>query len=112
MGKQENLGEFEQLVLLAVLRLGKDAYGARIREELEERGGRRASVSSIYITLTRLETKGMVTSWKGEPTRVRGGKARRLFRVEPAGAVALEEARDRLLAMWEGVRVASEGSGS
>jgi DNA-binding PadR family transcriptional regulator len=111
MGKQENLGEFEQLVLLAVLRLGKEAYGARIREELEARGRRRASVSSIYITLTRLEAKGMVFSWKGEPTKVRGGKARRFFRVEPVGQTALELARDQLLAMWDGVEVASEGGG-
>jgi len=112
MGKQENLGEFEHLVLLAVLRLSEDAYGARIREELEARGGRQASVSSIYITLTRLEAKGMVTSWRGEPTRVRGGKARRFFRVEPVGLDALEQARDQLLAMWDGIQVASEGSGS
>ena len=112
MGKQENLGEFEQLGLLAVLRLGKEAYGARIREELEAQGGRTASVSSIYITLTRLETKGMVFSWKGEPTRVRGGKARRFFRVEPKGLVALEQARDQLLAMWDGVEMARGGTGS
>jgi PadR family transcriptional regulator PadR len=112
MTKQENLGEFEQLTLLAVLRLGKDAYGARIREELRDQAGREASVSSIYITLTRLEAKGMVTSWMGEPTQVRGGKARRFFRVEPAGMTSLSQARERLLAMWDGVRAVSEGGGS
>jgi PadR family transcriptional regulator PadR len=111
MSKQEHLGEFEQLALLAVLRLGKDAYGARLREELSDQAGREATVSSIYITLTRLETKGMVASWMGEPTQVRGGKARRFFRVEPRGLVALNQARERLLAMWEGVQTASEGSG-
>jgi DNA-binding PadR family transcriptional regulator len=110
MTKQENLGEFEQLTLLAVLRLGKDAYGARIREELKAQAGRDASVSSIYITLTRLEAKGMVTSRMGEPTQVRGGKARRFFKVEAAGRTALNQARERLLAMWEGVQVASGGA--
>jgi DNA-binding PadR family transcriptional regulator len=111
MTKQDNLGEFEQLTLLAVLRLGKEAYGARIREELEEQAGREASVSSIYITLTRLEGKGMVSSWMGEPTSVRGGKSRRFFKVEPSGLAALSQARDRLLSMWEGVDVAPEGGG-
>jgi DNA-binding PadR family transcriptional regulator len=111
MGKQEHLGEFEQLTLLAVLRLGDEAYGARIRDELKERAGREASVSSIYITLTRLEAKGMVTSRMGEPTQIRGGKARRYFRLEPPGMRALDQARERLMAMWEGVRTASEGSG-
>ena len=111
MSKQEHLGEFEQLVLLAVLRLGKGAYGARLREELSAQAGREATVSSIYITLTRLETKGMVSSWMGEPTQVRGGKARRFFKVEARGLAALNQARDRLLAMWEGVQTAAEGGG-
>jgi DNA-binding PadR family transcriptional regulator len=111
MSKEENLGEFEQLALLAVLRLGKRAYGARIQEELEDRSGRKASVSSIYITLTRLEGKGMVSSWMGEPTGVRGGKARRFFRVEPEGVAALEKARNQLMAMWEGIPTAPEGTG-
>jgi PadR family transcriptional regulator PadR len=106
MSKSENLGELEQLALLAVLRLGKEAYGPRIQAELEEQAGREASVSSLYITLTRLEAKGMVSSRMGKPTRARGGKARRYFRVEAPGLEALETARDRLLAMWEGVRVA------
>lgn len=103
MAKPDNLGEFEQLALLAVLRLGDEAYGARLQEVLEERAGREASVSAIYITLTRLQEKGLVSSWMGEPTEVRGGKARRHFRVEPAGLAALDEARNRLLRMWEGL---------
>jgi DNA-binding PadR family transcriptional regulator len=111
MSKQENLGEFEHLALLAVLRLGEEACGPRIREELEAQAGRSASVSSIYITLTRLEAKGMVSSWLGEPTQIRGGKARRYFRVEFPGLEALEMARDRLLAMWDGVRLAQQGEG-
>lgn len=109
MGKEEHLGEFEQLTLLAVLRLGRKAYGARIRKELMDQAGREASVSSIYITLTRLEAKGMVSSRMGEPTQVRGGKARRLFRLEPEGLAALNQARDRLMAMWDGVQATAEG---
>lgn len=111
MGNQRNLGEFEELTLLAVLRLGEEAYGARIQEELEDRAGRAASVSAIYITLTRLEGKGMVTSWLGEPTGVRGGKARRFFKVEPEGVSALVEGRDRLLGMWNGLDVNSGRTG-
>lgn len=103
MGKSEHLGEFEQLALLAVLRLGKEAYGARIQDELETQAGRDASVSSIYITLTRLEDKGMVSSWMGPPTDRRGGKARRYFKVDPPGLAALAESRARLLGMWDGV---------
>jgi len=103
MGRNEHLGEFEQLALLAVLRLGDDAYGARIQDELEAQAGREASVSSIYITLTRLETKGLVSSWMGAPTDQRGGKARRYFKVEAAGTRALAASRDRLLGMWDGV---------
>lgn len=112
MAKQENLGEFEHLALLAVLRLGEEACGPRIREELEAQAGREASVSSIYITLTRLEAKGMVASWMGEPSQARGGRARRYFSVEPPGLEALEVARDRLLAMWDGLELAQQGDGS
>jgi DNA-binding PadR family transcriptional regulator len=111
MAELENLGEFEQLALLAVMRLGKDAYGARIQSELESRACRKASVSAIYITLTRLEAKGLVTSWLGEPTKVRGGRSRRFFRVEPKGISALQHARDRLLSMWDGLEVAVESGG-
>lgn len=111
MAKTDHLGEFEQLALLAVLRLGEDAYGARLQDELEARAGRAASVSAIYITLTRLETKGLVSSSMGSPTEVRGGKARRHFRVERAGMAALNEARTRLLNMWDGFESALEEVG-
>lgn len=111
MPKRDHLGEFEQLALLAVMRLGEDAHGARIQRELEDQAGREASVSAIYITLTRLEEKGLVSSWMGKPTQVRGGKARRFFKVEPEGFSALEVARDRLLAMWEGIGTMPERAG-
>ena len=102
-GKSDHLGEFEQLALLAVLRLGDDAYGARIQRELEGTAGRRASISAIYITLTRLQDKGLVSSWMGSPTDVRGGKARRFFKAEPAGLTALNNTRAQLISMWDGL---------
>lgn len=112
MGGTDRLGEFEQLALLAVLRLGHEAYGARIQAELERTAGREASVSAIYITLTRLEGKGLVASRMGEPAEARGGKARRYFRVEPAGLAALNESRSRLLSMWDGLEARLDGAGA
>lgn len=103
MAKSDRLGEFEQLALLAVMRLGSEANGATIQHELELTAGRQASISGIYITLTRLESKGHVSSWMGQPEEVRGGKARRFFRVEPAGLSKLNETRTRLLSMWDGL---------
>jgi len=100
---KDTLGEFEQLALLAVLQLGNDAYGGQILELLEQRAERGASMSTVYITLTRLEKKGLVTSRMGEPTEERGGKAKRFFRVETAGVAALQDSRDRLLKMWTGL---------
>jgi DNA-binding PadR family transcriptional regulator len=109
--KSDHIGEFEELALLAVMRLGDSAYGARIQRELESRAGRRASISAIYITLTRLQDKGLVSSWIGAPTDVRGGKARRFFKVEPAGVAALGRARRQLLAMWNGLEGDLERAG-
>lgn len=86
------LGEFEQLVLMAVVRLEADAYGATIRREIEERTGRRLSISAVYTTLERLEVKGCVRSWVGEPTAERGGRRRKHFALQPAGARALKSA--------------------
>lgn len=103
MAKNDHLGEFEQLALLAVMRLGDEAYGARIQEELDSTGRRSAAISSIYITLTRLEAKGMVRSSMGPASAERGGKARRYFHIEAAGIDALREARERLLSMWDGL---------
>ena len=82
------LGEFEQLVLLAVLRLGDGAYGAAITEEIETTG-RDVSVSAVHTTLDRLEQKGLVRSHMGEPTPLRGGKRKRHFEVKPSGVRAL-----------------------
>jgi len=100
----------EELVLLAVLQLREGAWGARIREVLGEKGGRPVSISTIYVTLMRLEEKGMVRSWMGEPTGERGGKAKRYFAVRPRGVTALESVRKVRDRMWEGVRAAEGGS--
>jgi DNA-binding PadR family transcriptional regulator len=97
----QRLGEVEQLVLLAVLRLGADAYAVPIRDLITRDAGVRLTRGSIYITLERLESKGLVESWFGDPTGEPGGKARRLFRIRPAGTAALRAARralDRLSA--------------
>ena len=95
------LGEVEQLVLLAVLKLDAEAYAVPIRELIDRDAGVKLSRGSIYLTLDRLEKKGLVASWFSAPTGEPGGKARRLFRVRPAGVAALKAARravDRLSA--------------
>jgi DNA-binding PadR family transcriptional regulator len=103
MARQGHLGDLEELVLLAVLRLGVEADGARTREELESTAGRSVSISTVYVTLMRLEEKGYVRSWMGDPDPVRGGKARRFYEVRPEGAAAVREVRDVRARMWAGV---------
>ena len=83
------LGEFEQLVLLALIRLGPEAYGATIRREIEARTGRDLAISAVYITLNRLELKGLVRSRVGDPTPQRGGRRRKHFVILPAGRRAI-----------------------
>jgi PadR family transcriptional regulator PadR len=103
MGTRELLGEFEQIVLLAILRIGEDAYGVPIRSEIEKRTNREISIGALYSTLDRLENKGFVTSSFSEPRAERGGRARRYFRVEANGIKALERTREALITMWDGV---------
>lgn len=103
--KADTLGALEQLVLLALARLPGNAYGVTIRREIEVRTGRRLSLGAIYPTLDRLEQKGLVSSFFGEPTSVRGGRSRRLYELEPAGAEALVQARTQLSSMWAGLRL-------
>ncbi len=98
-----SLGELEQLIMLAVLRLEGEAYGAAIQRELAVRAKRRISLGTVYVTLMRLENKGLVSSWLGDPTPVRGGKPRRHYRVERAGITALRSARETLARMWDGL---------
>ena len=103
MARREHLGELEQIVLLAVLRLGEGAYGVPIRLEIEKRTGRSLTVGALYRTLDRLEEKGYVTSWFGDPTPERGGRSKRHFTLLPAGAAALKDSRARMTRMWEGL---------
>jgi DNA-binding PadR family transcriptional regulator len=98
---QRLLGEVGQLVLLALLRLGDDAYAVPIRDLIIAEAGIELSRGTIYVTLERLERKGYVTSWFSDPQAVRGGKARRIFRVKPSGLQAIRSAKravDRLSA--------------
>ncbi|HSR50538.1 MAG TPA: helix-turn-helix transcriptional regulator [Acidobacteriota bacterium] len=85
------LGEFEEKVLLAVLRLGQDAYGRTIRGEIEKRTGRKASISAVYTTLERLEQKGFLSSRIEDPTPQRGGRRKKSFLLEAAGARELRD---------------------
>jgi len=102
MGR-EHLGELEQIVLLAVMRASPTAYGVPIRLEIEERTGRSLTVGALYRTLDRLEQKGYVASWFGDPTPERGGRSKRYFKVRPTGLRALRASRDALAAMWDGL---------
>jgi PadR family transcriptional regulator len=110
MTASETLGTFQQLAMLAVLRVGEDAHGARLQEELERQADRRVTISTVYVTLDRLEGKGLVRSWKGDATPVRGGKARRYYEVTPRGLEALRESRQMLERMWEGIDATDRAS--
>ena len=108
MGK-DVLGEFELMVLLAVLRLGEDgAYSLAIADDIKGRTGRGVRRSAVYMTLKRLEQKGLVSTWLGEPRSERGGKPRRHVRLEPAGAAAVHESRTALENMWADLETAVE----
>lgn len=98
------LGEFEQIVLLAMVRLGKGAYGVPIRAEIEKRTSRQVSVGALYATLDRLEGKGYVHSWFADATPQRGGRSKRYFEVLPEGFAALARSKSMLDRMWQGVK--------
>ena len=102
-GRVTYLGEFEQVVLLAIVRLGDDAYGATIRREIETRTGRWVSIGAAYATLDRLVTKGYLRARDADGAPERGGRARRCFSVTAAGVAALENARELQRRMWAGV---------
>jgi DNA-binding PadR family transcriptional regulator len=104
----EILGGFQQLVMLAVVRLAEAAYGARIQDELEQTAGRSVSISTVYVTLDRLERRGYVASWLADPTPIRGGKSKRYYRVTKAGLDALRQSREELERMWQGVETSLE----
>ena len=101
--KTQPLGDFEQLVLMGVLRLDGEAYGAAIRREIHERSGRDVSINAVYTTLDRLEGKGLLRSWVGQPTAERGGRRRKFYDLRPAGVAALRQAYHAFHSMAEGL---------
>jgi len=98
------LGEFEQVVLLAVLRLEGEAYAVPVLREIEKRTRRSVTRGALYVTLERLEEKGYVESWLADPTPERGGRPKRFYKVKPGGVSALENSRNALQRMWEGLK--------
>jgi len=95
------LGEFEELVLLTIVHLDNDAYGVAIKEDIEERGRRALSIGALHTTLTRLEEKGYIKSWMGEPTQIRGGRRKRFFEVTQRGKVELHNMKSLRDDLWK-----------
>ena len=95
-----DLGDMEHLVLLAILRLGTDAYGIPILDEVAARSGRDVSRATVYVALKRLEQKGLVSSRLGDSTPERGGRAKRFFKLKPSGFKALRDSREMFLNLW------------
>lgn len=104
------LGELETCVLLATLRLGEQAYGVSIRDEIRTRTGRGLSRGAIYSAITRLERRGLLGSSVGDPTPVRGGRAKRSFKVTPAGIRAVRASTDAVVRMRQGLEALLSGS--
>jgi len=103
MSNRDFLGEFEHIVVLALLRLADQAYGVTVRREIEARTDREVSIGAIYATLDRLETKGYVKSHLGDPTPERGGRSKRFFHVTAKGVAAVNRTRRALGSMTEGL---------
>jgi PadR family transcriptional regulator PadR len=110
MAVRDYLGEFEHIVVLALLRLADRAYGVTVRQEIESRIGREVSIGAIYATLDRLEAKGYVTSRLGDPTPERGGRSKRFFRVTAEGLAAVNRTHRALKTMTEGLDLAGSYS--
>lgn len=112
MPKEPNyLPEFELYLLMAVARLGRDAYGAAMRREIEERSGRPVSMGAVYATLGRLSDKGLVRSERSEPLPVQGGRSRRLYQLTPAGRRDMRHSLEALWRMAEGLEGGLAGGG-
>ena len=105
MGTRKFLGELEQLVLLAVARLGDEAYGMSIRREIAARTNRDVAIGAVYSALDRMERKGHVSAWVGEPTAQPGGRAKRYYRMEPSGRTALKSSLDTISSLLEGLEL-------
>src|SRR3954463_13256740 len=106
----QGLGEFEQIVLLAILHVKDEAYGVPIVDEIERRTGRTVSRAAVYVTLRRLDQRQPLTSWMSEPTGERGGKARRCVRVEPKGLELLRASRRAMDRMWSDLDPGAESA--
>jgi DNA-binding PadR family transcriptional regulator len=102
---RESLGHFELLVLLALIRVGDEAYGVPIARAIEESSGRRVILASVYNTLERLEEKGLIRSTIGQPTAERGGRAKRYFSITTAGMREVRSAKKALTLLWRGIPV-------
>jgi len=102
--REEPLGSLEHIVMLAVMRLGSDAYGMTVRREIESATGRDISIGAVYATLVRLESKGFVKSRTGEPTAERGGRAKRYFRTTAEGEGALRSTHEIIVKMGAGLK--------
>jgi PadR family transcriptional regulator PadR len=100
----DHLGAFEQAVLLAIVRLGENAYGRAILKEVQARLDRDVPAGAVHATLERLEGKRVVTSRLGPGTPVRGGRARRFYRLQPKGLRALNDAREAVDSLWQGLK--------
>jgi PadR family transcriptional regulator PadR len=100
---KHTIGDFEQLILLALVRLGADAYGASLRTEIERRTGRTISAGALYTALDRMEKRGLVVSRLGDPTPERGGKRKRLYTLQPTGERALARVYESLRLMAGGL---------
>src|SRR5215470_18709176 len=106
----ESLGAFEQAVMIAILRLGEDAYGRAIMKEVQARLERDVAAGAVHATLERLEAKGLLASRLGPGTPVRAGRARRYYRLQPAGLRALNESRAAIDTLWHGLKWPLKGS--
>lgn len=99
------LGEFEELVLLTVASLGDDAYGVSIKEDIEKRADRSISIGALHSTISRLEEKGFLKSWLGDPTQERGGRRKRFFEVTHDGKVALHDVKSLRDELWRASQI-------
>src|SRR5215475_10292761 len=105
MADRDYLGEFEHIVVLALLRLENRAYGVTVRQEIEARTHREVSIGAVYATLARLEAKGYVKSHRGDPTPERGGRSKRFFRITGKGVVAVSRTHRALRSLTEGLKL-------
>ena len=95
------IGEFEELVLLTIASLGEQAYGVAIKEDIEKRSNRRISIGALHSTITRLEEKGLIKSWLGDPTQERGGRRKRFFEITQQGKVSVHHVKDLRDELWK-----------